>query len=111
MDKSDVIKLISVTTAQDAYGIWQKTESSAQVYCRVESISQREFFDAGRNGLNPEYKFIVFFGDYNNEMVVEYNGSRYAVYRTYQRYDDMELYVERKGGTNGIEEDNSGQAG
>ena len=71
MDKSDVIKLISVTTTQDAYGIWQKTESSAQVYCRVESISQREFFDAGRNGLNPEYKFIVFFGDYNNEMVVE----------------------------------------
>jgi SPP1 family predicted phage head-tail adaptor len=111
MDRSDVIKLISVTTAQDDYGIWQKTETAKQVFCRVSSISQTEFFDAGRNGLNPEYRFIVFFGDYENEMIVEYKGQRYAVYRTYQRNDDMELYVERKGGTNGIEEDNSGPTG
>lgn len=44
----------------------------------------------------------MFFDDYNDEPIVEYNEKRYTVYRTYHsRTDDIELYVERKGGTNG----------
>ena len=40
--------------------------------------------------------------DYNGEPIVEYNGQRYSIYRTYIGKNDMiELYVERKGGTNG----------
>ena len=46
--------------------------------------------------LQPELKFTVFFGDYENESVVEFQGNRYAVYRTYRAGDYMELYVERK---------------
>ena len=46
----------------------------------------------------------MFFGDYSGESVVEYNGGTYSVYRTYLRKTDIiELYVERKGGTNGIQ--------
>lgn len=110
MDRSTVIKLIGVTRTQDDYGVWQPTPSSKEVYAQVDSITQREFFEAGRNGLNPEFKFTMFFGDYNNEPIVEYNGEQYAVYRVYLgRNDTIELYVERKGGRNG--EDNSGQSG
>ena len=37
-----------------------------------------------------------------DEEIVEYNGKTYSVYRTYlKRSDQIELYVERKGGTNG----------
>ena len=44
----------------------------------------------------------MFAGDYNGERVVEYDGKTYGVYRTYYaRTDTVELYVERKGGTNG----------
>lgn len=44
----------------------------------------------------------MFVGDYNGEKLVEYNGETYAVYRTYlAKNDTIELYVERKGGTNG----------
>jgi hypothetical protein len=51
--------------------------------------------------LNPEFKFTMFFGDYSVESIVEYQGKTYAVYRTYlRRTDIIELYVERKGGTN-----------
>ena len=101
MDRSAVINLINVTRAQDDYGVWKSTEVKTQVYCQVGSISQSEFFEAGRNGLNPEYKFTLFFADYNNEPIIEYEGERYAVYRTYLgRNDKLELYVERKGGTN-----------
>jgi len=34
--------------------------------------------------------------------VLEYKGNRYGIYRTYiGRNDTIELYAERKGGTNG----------
>jgi SPP1 family predicted phage head-tail adaptor len=101
MDRSDVINLISITQQQDEYGQWVDTPTSKQVFCQVESVGQREFFEAGRNGLNPQFKFTLFGGDYNNEPLVEYQGNQYSVYRTYlTKSDKMELYVERKGGTN-----------
>lgn len=101
MDRSDVIKLISETRTQDDYGRWIAKKTEKQVMCQVDSITRAEFFEGGRNGLNPEFKFTMFFGDYNGESVVEYQGKTYAVYRTYlRRTDIIELYVERKGGTN-----------
>ena len=101
MDRSDVINLISETRTQDEYGRWIATKTSKQVMCQVDSITRAEFFEGGRNGLNPEFKFTMFFGDYSGESIVEYQGKTYAVYHTYlRRTDIIELYVERKGGTN-----------
>lgn len=112
MDRSDVIKLISTTKTQDAYGVWRETPTFKEIMCQVDSITESEFHDAGRNGLNPEFRFTVFFDDYNGESMVEYNGKTYSVYRTYlRRTDRLELYVERKGGTNGIKESELGQSG
>ena len=88
---------------QDEYGRWVATPTAKEVFCQVDSITRAEFFDGGRNGLNPEFKFTMFFGDYNGESVVEYADNTYSVYRTYlRRTDIIELYVERKGGTNVI---------
>ncbi len=102
MDRSVVLTLVSVTTAQDDFGVWRETESSRDVYAQVDSVSRSEFFEAGRNGLNPQFVFTMFFGDYNGEQICEYNGKRYAIYRTYlTKTDTIELYAERKGGTNG----------
>ena len=96
----DVIQLVSVTTARNNYGVYEKTETTAQVFCKVESVSAQEFFEAGRNGLNPEYRFTMFAADYNGEETVVYNSKRYGIYRTYRTGDYIELYAERKGGTN-----------
>ena len=103
MDRSDVIKLIPITYAKDANGIQRATEGEPRaVMCQVDSVTRSEFFEAGRNGLNPEFVFRVFFGDYERARLVEYRGKRYSIYRTYHgRNDMMELYAERKGGTNG----------
>lgn len=104
MDRSDVINLLEVIQYQDDYGQWIEQVTKKEVFCQVESVRQSEFFEAGRNGLNPSYKFIIFFGDYNDEPIVEYKGQTYAVYRTYlTKSDKLELYVERKGGTNSVE--------
>lgn len=102
MDRSEELTLIAQTNTQDANGIWQKSETQRTVFCQANSVTRSEFFEGGRNGLNPEYEFTIFFADYNGEKVVEYKGQRYAVYRTYHaRTDVLELYVQREGGVNG----------
>lgn len=102
MDRSDVITLIKTVRAQNDFGVWENTETTRDVFCDVGSVTRSEFFEGGRNGLNPAYVFTMFFGDYEGETIVEYNGNRYAIYRTYHaKTDVIELYAERKGGTNG----------
>ena len=96
---SDVIKLIKQAITTDKYQREVATETSTDVFCEVYSITQTEFYAAANTELNPEYRFNVFFGDYNGESIVEYQGTRYSVYRTYRNGDYMELYVERKIGT------------
>lgn len=98
MNRSDVLTLISTVLTQDSIGAFVQTETARQVYCKVDSVSRDEFFAGGRNGLNPEYRFTIFAGDYQNEKTVIYNGQRYGIYRTYlSKTDLIELYAERKG--------------
>lgn len=102
MDRSDVITLIKETNVKNQYGVYEATTQSREIFCQVRSVTRTEFFEAGRNGINPEYQFTVFADDYEGEKTVVYRGKAYGVYRTYQsRTDTLELYVERKGGTNG----------
>lgn len=102
MDRSDVITLIKETSTRNQYGVFVTMRTARQVFAQVDSVTQTEFFEGGRNGLNPELRFTVFRYDYDDETIVEYNGYTYGVYRTYAKRDDaLQLYAERKGGTNG----------
>ena len=102
MDRSTPITLLATTKTQNAYGVWVETQTSRNVFCQVDSVTRAEFFEGGRNGLNPEYRMTMFFGDYEGEKLRVDNGNTYSVYRTFQaKNDTIELYVERKGGTNG----------
>lgn len=102
MDRSCVITLVSETTTRDENGVLRTTKTGRDVFAQVDSVTRSEFFEGGRNGLNPEYVFRVFFGDYEDEREIVYQNKNYGIYRVYQsRTDDVELYAERKGGTNG----------
>lgn len=99
MDRSNVINLISEVHTQDAIGQFISTEQSRQVYCDVRSITRAEWFDAGRNGMQPTFIFTMFAPDYQDEKIVEFEGKRYGIYRTYlARNEQIELYAEAKGG-------------
>lgn len=101
MDRSDVITLVAYAQTQDDFGVWRTTKTERQVFCSVNSVTREEFFEGGRNGLNPELQMVMFFADYAGEQEIIYNGVAYAVYRTYRgKTDELELYVERKGGVN-----------
>jgi len=93
---TDVLTLIAQTITTDDFGNEVATETTNTLFCEVDSITQSEFYAAEDTELNPEYRFTVFFGDYNGQSICEYNGTRYAFYRTYRQGDYMELYAERK---------------
>ena len=93
---TDVITLVTQTITTDKYGNEVAKETEKTVFCEVDFISQTEFYAAANTELNPEYKFTIFFGDYEGEEVVVFNGARYSVYRTYRTGDNLELYAERK---------------
>ena len=94
-----VCKLISKTMTTDETGFPIATETEYETYCMVDSISRAEFFDAGKAGFTPEYKFTVNVVEYSGQSEIEYEGERYAIYRTYKTKEDMmELYAEYRSG-------------
>ena len=100
----NVIRLLSPVEAKDEYGVTRSTYEAREVFCRVDSVTRAEFFDGGRNGLNPSFRMTMFQGDYEGESLLEFEGKTYSIYRTYRTDRDyIELYVEQKGGTNGKE--------
>lgn len=102
MDFTDNAVLVSVVQSDpDDRGIRKKTEKRTEVWCSIRSVSSAEFFEGGRNGLQPQFQVRVPSADYDGQTIVELNGIRYAVYRTYVNTDETtELYLEMKGGTN-----------
>ena len=73
-----------------------KGETSRTVFCRLASIGMREFYEAQAVDFYPEVKFILAdYLDYDNERLVEHNGQRYRVLRTYRTGQELEIVVVR----------------
>ena len=99
MDYARIIYLVTENFSEDAYGVYQKTEHTRKVFAHVQSVTQTEWFEGGRNGLNPEFKFTMFEGDYKGEEILKYRGEYYTIYRTYRtRTKEIELYAQRRQG-------------
>lgn len=95
--------LIRETYEIDQIGQRIPIEEVTEILCHIESIGQREFFSAGQNGINSDLKIVTQSVNYNNEAIIDYNGQRYGIYRTFRRNnsDEIELYCEWKGGISG----------
>ena len=99
MDQTVIIKLISQEIEYDEIRQPVTTDHEREVYAQLRSITRAEWFEAGRNGMRPDMSFVMMAFDYNGETVIEWDGVRYGVYRTFRgRGDRIELYCERQGG-------------
>lgn len=97
--RDDIAYLISKSIIEDDIGNQIEQETSKEVFCTVESISQSEYFQASQSGLKPQLKLTICEFDYSGETVVEYNLKRYSIYRTFLRNDEhIELYLTEKAG-------------
>jgi len=93
--------LVTTFYIHDQYGVPQKNEKVKEVYGYYDSISATELFEGGRNGLNPQLRFVMTELDYDGQTELIREPDRFSVYRTYKPNNGtVELYCERKGGTN-----------
>lgn len=99
MKRDHIATLISETHEADGLNQMVPKEHPREVFCQISSVRQSEWFAAGQAGLKPQFVLTIFADDYGDEEIVEVDGVRYGVYRTYQAGShQMELYLERKGG-------------
>lgn len=95
MDRSDVMYLISAVQYKDEFGVYREILTKRKVFCEVSSITQTEWFEGSRNGLNPSLRFRMFSPDYEGEKLLQYQDTFYSIYRTYRdRNEIIELYCE-----------------
>lgn len=99
--KSDEIKIIKIEYAEDKIGQEIEIKKEKTVYCDIESISSKEWHQAGNKGMKPELKIIMPKPDYTGETMAEVEGKEYTIYRTYaqKKSEDIELYLTKKVGT------------
>lgn len=84
---NETITLIARTPGTDE--ITKRT-----VLCGLRSIGQTEFYQANAVDIHPEAKFVLAdYLDYNGETLLDYNGQRYHVLRTYRDGQRLELTV------------------
>jgi len=100
MLKTVSIKLIGETASLDAINQPITTPKEKVIDTAIlHTVTQTEYFKGRQAGISPEYFFTISCFDYDNEKILEYDGQKYAIYRTYFPNDnEVELYTELKGG-------------
>lgn len=79
------IKLIRQTTAResDEYGEPIRREEVREIFAAVNAVKRSEFYSGLAAGLKPEITFECYAFEYGGERIIEYDGRRYGVIRTY----------------------------
>lgn len=87
--------LISKRIETDDNGVTKEVGEpiEREVYCLVGSIYMKEFYSAYQAGIKPQYRLKVNIEDYNDELIVKFEGVIYNIYRTYPTGDEIELYI------------------
>lgn len=69
--------------------------SRREVFCELQSIGTKEFYQAHAVDYHPELKFILAdHFDYEDESLVKYEGKLYRVLRTYRAGQALEITVQ-----------------
>lgn len=90
------LTLIGETIEEDDIGNQRPVETRTTVLCSVKSAGRSDFYSGAAAGLRPEYVFTVHAYEYSGERIVEFEGMRYRVIRTYQTgTEEIELTAER----------------
>lgn len=95
---TSVCKLIGETYTQDSLKNVERTKTYREIICEVKSTYASEWHNAKRDGLAPSFTLETALANYQGEELVEYKGKEYAIYRTYERGDRIELYCQKVGG-------------
>lgn len=88
--------LILIKRLFDGDGCTLLEETRREVFVRLASIGQTEFYQAQATDLRPELKFILDdYLDYEGEFLCIYDEVWYRVIRTYRTGQALEIVVQR----------------
>ena len=91
---NELLTLVGRVLAADGYTVAEETRRD--VFCRLASIGQTEFYQAQATDLRPELKFILTDHlDYAGEYLCIFNGEWYRVIRTYRAGQELEIVVQK----------------
>lgn len=80
-----LIKTIPPTEDTNENGFAElPTEQSRSVFCNKKSVGYSEFYRSQQAGFKAELKIDLHTQDYKGETLVEFEGKRYTVLRTYE---------------------------
>lgn len=96
---NDVCELVKQTATINEYGDTEINETRRQVFCEVRSVGMREHYEAFAQGLKPSLVFVLAdYYEYEEEQIVEHEGVRYSVERTFMNGASIELTVTKDNG-------------
>ena len=91
---NELLTLVGRVLAADGYTVTE--ENRRDVFCRLASIGQTEFYQAQATDLRPELKFILTDClDYDGEYLCIFKGEWYRVIRTYRAGRELEIVVQK----------------
>ena len=107
MDSTKIVNLIQENITHGNYGQEIISETSTTVYGRISSVTRSEWNTAGQRGIEADFRLDVYSFEYHGEKVVEVDGVRYGVYRSYVRVNEdiTELYLHTVDGVTYADED------
>lgn len=88
----DIATLIVVIDGKDADGFPTKIETRCDVFVTRKSVSRSEFYQSMQAGVNATAVFEMRLCDYEeagNPQIIEHNGKRYKVIRTYSKDNEF----------------------
>lgn len=77
------LTLIEAAYTQNDIGDSISIETRIDVLCDVLSVTRSEHYSAAAYGLKPDIVFVINRFEYGGQTVVEFEGKRYKVDRTY----------------------------
>lgn len=85
--------LIAQTNVVNENGYDVTTETMRDVFCNaMAGVSRSEFYEAFKAGMSLSATLEIWQGDYENERLVEHNGTRYEIVRVFPSgYGTLEL--------------------
>lgn len=88
------VTLFTESIRKDSVGQSIKTRVEDTVKAVRMSVAQSEYFNADQSGIRPDFKLVMYSGDYAGQKSLSVDGEEYTIYRTFSpRRDKIELYV------------------
>lgn len=86
------LTLLGQEYEEDEWGNQVPAESRTTILCKLKSIGRQEFYAAAQAGMKPELVFVVHAYEYDDQKLVEFEGRKYSIVRTYRMsFEEMEL--------------------